>query len=80
MTGGEVAAAIVTEIWARREGLAGDERQARRHPRSRYLLSKRGRQMEAALIDGLLLALTYVIGQPHDIGAAEQLIGKGAGQ
>jgi hypothetical protein len=78
--GSQVAAAIVTEIRARREGLADDERRARRHPRSRQLMTRRGRQMEGALIDGLLLALTHATGKPYDIGAAELLISKGAGQ
>ena len=36
--------------------------------------------MEAALISGLLLALTHVLRRPYDIGAAERLISKGAGQ
>ncbi len=76
----QVAAAIVMEIRARREGLADDERRARRYPRSRQILTRRGRQMEGALIDGLLLALTHAIGQPYDIGTAELLINKGAGQ
>jgi hypothetical protein len=75
-----VAAAIVTEIRARREGLADDERRARRYPRSRQILTRRQRQMESAFIDGLTLALTHATGQPYDIGAAELLISKGAGQ
>ena len=78
--GSQVAAAIVTEIRARRESLADDERRARRHPRSRQLMTKRGRQMEGALIKGLLLALTHAIGEPYDISAAEIAISKGAGQ
>jgi len=75
-----VAAAIVMEIRARREGLADDERRARTFPRSRQVLTQRQRQTEAAFIGGLLLALTHVLGRPYDIGAAELLIGKGAGQ
>jgi hypothetical protein len=78
--GSQVAAAIVTEIRARRDGLADDERRARRFPRSRQILTRRQRQMEAALISGLLLALTHVLRRPYDIGAAERLISKGAGQ
>jgi len=74
----QVALAIVTEIRARREGLADDERNARRHPRSRQILTRRQRQVEAALIDGLLLALTHAIGKPYDIIAAERLISRGA--
>jgi len=76
----QVAAAIVTEIRARREGLAADERRARTFARSRQVLTQRQRQMEGAFIGGLLLALTHALGQPYDIGAAELLIGKGAGQ
>ena len=45
MSGAEVAAAIVTEIRARREGLAADERHARRFPRSRQILTQRQRQV-----------------------------------
>jgi len=78
--GSKVAAAIVTEIRARREGLADDERRARTYPRSRQVLTQRQRQTEGAFIGGLLLALTHVLGKPYDIGAAERLIGKGAGQ
>ncbi len=33
--------------------------------------------MEAAFINGLLLALTHALGKPYDIGAAELLISKG---
>lgn len=73
-----VAAAIATEIRARRDGLADDERRARRHPSSRQILTRRQRQMEAAFINGLLLALTHALGKPYDIGAAELLISKGA--
>ncbi len=36
--------------------------------------------MEGVFISGLLLALTHAIERPYDIGAAELLIGKGAGQ
>ena len=78
--GSPVAAAIVIEILARREGLADDERRARRHPRSRQLMTRRGRQMEGALIDGLVLALGHALGRPYDISAAEIVISKGAGQ
>jgi len=78
--GSQVAAAIVTEIRARREGLAADEQRARRFPHSRQVLTRRQREHEAAFIGGLLLALTHVLGQPYDIGAAERLISKGAGQ
>lgn len=78
--GSQVAAAIVTEIRARREGLADDERRARRFPHSRRNLTRRQRENEAAFVNGLLLALTHVLGRPYDIGAAELLIGKGAGQ
>ncbi len=74
-----VAAAIATEIRARRDGLADDERRARRHPRSRQILTRRQRENEAAFINGLLLALTHAIGRPYDISSAEQLISKGAG-
>jgi hypothetical protein len=74
----QVAQAIVTEIRARREGLADDERHARRHPRSRQILTRRQRQLEGAFVDGLLLALTHALGWPYDIGAAERLISKGA--
>ena len=70
----QVAAAIVTEIRARRNGLADDERRARRHPRSRQILTRRHRENEAAFINGILLALTHVISKPYDIGAAELLI------
>jgi len=76
----QVAAAIVTEIRARRDNLADDERRARRHPRSRQTLTRRQRQNEAAFISGLLLALTFAAGLPYDVAAAEQLIKKGAGQ
>ncbi len=76
----EVAAAIVTEVRARRDGLAADERRARTSPRSRQILTQRQRQNEASFISGLLLALTHAAGQPYDIAAAEQLIGKGAEQ
>jgi len=76
----QVAAAIVMEIRARREGLADDERRARRHPRSRQLLTRRARENEAAFISGLVLAMTHALGRPYDIGAAELLISKGAGQ
>ena len=76
--GSQIAQAIVTEIRARREGLADDERRARKHPSSRHILTGRQRQMETAFIDGLLLALTHAIGRPYDIGAAELLISKGA--
>lgn len=75
-----MAAAIATEIRARREGLAADERRARDFPRSRQILTQRQRQMEAAFINGLLLALTHVLEKPYDLGAAEQLISKGVGQ
>jgi hypothetical protein len=74
----QVAAAIVTEIRARREGLADDERRTRRYPRSRQILTGRQHQAEAALIDGLLLALTHAIGKPYNIIAAERLISRGA--
>jgi hypothetical protein len=76
----QVIAAIVTEIRARRDGLADDERRARMFPHSRQILTQRQRQMEAAFINGLLLALTHVLEKPYDLGAAEQLISKGAGQ
>jgi hypothetical protein len=78
MSSPQVAAAIVTEIRARREGLADDERRARRHPYSRQILTRRQRQMEGAFIGGLLLALTHAAGKPYDIDAAERLISKGA--
>ncbi len=70
----------VAEIRSRRSNLADDEQRARRFPRSRQILTQRQRQNEAAFISGLLLALTHVLGQPYDIGAAERMISKGAGQ
>lgn len=73
-----LAAAIAAEIRARRDALVDDERRARRHPRSRQILTRRQRQMEAAFISGLLLALTHAAGKPYDITAAEMLISKGA--
>jgi hypothetical protein len=76
--GSRVAAAIVTEIRARRSNLADDERCARMHPRSRQILTRRQRQNEIAFISGLLLALTHALGRPYDIGAAELLISKGS--
>lgn len=78
MSSEEVTAAIAAEIRARRETLADDQRHARRHPRSRQILTRRQRQAEAAFINGLLLALTHAIGQPYDISAAEMLISEGA--
>jgi hypothetical protein len=78
--GSQVAAAIVAEIRARRDDLADDERWARMFPHSRQTMTQRQRQMEAAFINGLLLALTHALSRPYDISAAERLIGKGAGQ
>jgi hypothetical protein len=75
-----VAAAIATEIRARREGLAADELRVRDFPRSRQVLTKRQRQMEVAFINGALLALTHALGRPYDITSAEQMISNGAGQ
>ena len=78
----QVAAAIVTEIRVRRDGVADDERRARRHPRSRQILTGRQRQIETTFIGGLLLALTHAIGRPYDFGAAEKLVSseEGAGR
>ena len=69
----EVARAIAAEIRSRRAGLAQD-RHAEGFPASRRNPPESRRAQELACINGMVIALSFVIGTPYDMQAAEDLI------
>jgi hypothetical protein len=71
----EIARQIAGEITARRNGLLRDEDQRReRGPHTGYAFTATQRKQEEWLINGMMIALTYVLGRPNDLRLVEAFI------
>jgi hypothetical protein len=71
----EVARQIADEITARRNGLLRDEDNRRdRGPHTSYALTVTQRKQEEYQINGMRIALTYVLGRPLDMHLGEAFI------
>lgn len=73
----ERARKLADEIKARRNGRAIEEAYldpSSRHYRPSYVPSKRIREQEDARINGMVIALTFILGRPNDKQLAEQFI------
>lgn len=67
---------IIRKIQERRNVLVGDDVYREAYPSGRQGLTKSARRDEIKFIEGLLVALTFVIGQDNNIPAAERYIGR----
>jgi hypothetical protein len=70
----DVARAIAAEIASRRAGLAAQDRHAAEFPAVRSNFPGSRRAQDLACISGMVIALSFVIGAPYDVQAAEDLI------
>lgn len=69
-----VARQLASEIRHRRIGLANEDLTAAGIIHRSYARSKKLRDEDRARLNGMVLALTYVLGKPSDMQAAEALI------
>jgi hypothetical protein len=65
---------LAEEIHARRLGLAGEEANLAPGGHATYVRAKKHREEDRARINGMVIALTFVLGRPLDIPAAEAFI------
>lgn len=66
---------LADEIKARQSGLEREEALLiQRGPRTRYARAKRDRDAERSLINGMVIALTCILGRPNDMQLAEAFI------
>lgn len=68
----DAATRLAQEIHARRTGQAAEEANLKDHPT--YVRAKKYREQDAARINGMVIALTFILGVPHHMASAEDFI------
>lgn len=74
MTDDRAAEAIAKEIYARRKGLDGEDRLAAGEALKSYARARKWRDLDRAQVNGMVIALTYVLDRPLDMVRAEDYI------
>lgn len=69
-----IACALADEIRARRTGLDNEDRQAEGTTLRHYARAKKYREQDRARVNGMVIALSYVLGEPLDMPKAEEFI------
>jgi hypothetical protein len=69
-----MARKLADDIKARRTGLDNEDRLANGIELSHYARAKKYREQDRARVNGMVIALTYMLGSPLDMRLAEQFI------
>lgn len=73
----DAARALADDIHARRNGLDNEDRLAAGVALSSYARARKWRDQDRARVNGMVIGLTYLLGSPLDMAAAEQFIAEG---